>query len=112
MKAIDRAKAHFDSLDIKKIEVPEWGDDDGNPLVIYCKPITLAETQKLYKLAREDDLAMMAYVVIYKALDAEGNKLFDLTDKNALLNKVDRDVLIKISTEMMSSMSDAQVKKN
>lgn len=27
MKIIDKAKAHFDSLEIKEIEVPEWSSE-------------------------------------------------------------------------------------
>lgn len=112
MKAIDRAKAHFENLDIKKINVPEWGDDDGNPLVIYTKPLTLQETSKLYRMAKEDDMAMLAYVLIYKALDENGDKIFDLGDKNTLLNKVDRNVLIRVSNEIMAEQPEEVVKKN
>ena len=84
MSVIDNAKKHFAEQDVKVIEVPEWGEDD-KPLRIFSKPLTLAETSKLYKMSKEDDLTMMAYVLIYKALDENGDKLFDLGDKNALL---------------------------
>ena len=74
MSAIDNAKKHFAEQDVKVIEVPEWGEDD-KALKIYSKPLTLAETSKLYKMSKEDDLTMMAYVLIYKALDENGDKL-------------------------------------
>ena len=45
MKVIDKAKAHFNSLDIKEIEIPEWSDD-GEILKIYAKPLTLAEMSR------------------------------------------------------------------
>jgi len=112
MKVIDRAKAHFDNLDIKKISVPEWGDDQGNPLVIYSKPLTLQETSKLYRMAKEDDMAMLAYVLIYKALDENGDKIFSLEDKNTLLNKVDRNILVRVSNEIMTEQSEEVIKKN
>ena len=79
MKVIDKAKAHFNSLDIKEIEIPEWSDD-GEILKIYAKPLTLAEMSKLQKYAKDDDVALMAYCLIHKALDAEGNKVFDIGD--------------------------------
>ncbi len=94
MKAIENAKKHFAEQDVKVIKVPEWGSDD-EPLMIYSKPLTLAETSKLYKMSREDDLTMMAYVLIYKALDSNGDKLF-IEDKQALLNSVDREVLMRL----------------
>jgi hypothetical protein len=111
MKAIENAVKHFAEQDVKVIEVPEWGDED-NPLKIYSKPLTLAETSKLYKMSQEDDLTMMAYVLIYKALDENGDKLFDLSDKNALLNKVDREVLVNVAQQIMGQEPIEEVKKN
>ena len=111
MKAIENAVKHFAEQDVKVIEVPEWGDEE-NPLKIYSKPLTLAETSKLYKMSKEDDLTMMAYVLIYKALDENGDKLFDLADKNALLNHVDREILVSIATQIMGQESIEDTKKN
>lgn len=111
MKAIERAKAHFAEQDVKVIEVPEWGEDD-KPLRIFSKPLTLAETSKLYKMSKEDDLTMMAYVLIYKALDENGDKLFDLGDKNALLNSVDREILVSVATQIMGQEPIEETKKN
>ena len=111
MKAIERAKAHFAEQDVKVIEVAEWGEDD-KPLKIYSKPLTLAETSKLYKMSKEDDLTMMAYVLIYKALDDNGDKLFNLGDKNALLNNVDREILVDVATQIMGQESIEDTKKN
>jgi len=31
MSAIDNAKNHYNSIETKVIEVPEWGDGDGKP---------------------------------------------------------------------------------
>ena len=111
MKAIDNAKKHFAEQDVKVIEVPEWGDEN-KPLKIYSKPLTLAETSKLYKMSKEDDLTMMAYVLIYKALDENGDKLFDLADKNALLNHVDREILVSVATQIMGQEPIEDTKKN
>jgi hypothetical protein len=111
MKAIENAVKHFAEQDVKVIEVPEWGDEE-NPLKIYSKPLTLAETSKLYKMSQEDDLTMMAYVLIYKALDENGDKLFDLSDKNSLLNKVDREVLVNVAQQIMGQEPIEEVKKN
>ena len=111
MSVIDNAKKHFAEQDVRVIEVPEWGEDD-NPLRIFSKPLTLAETSKLYKMSKEDDLTMMAYVLIYKALDENGDKLFDLGDKNALLNSVDREILISVATQIMGQETLEETKKN
>ena len=110
MSAIERAKKHFEDQDVRVIEVAEWGEDD-KPLKIYSKPLTLAETSKLYKMSKEDDLTMMAYVLIYKALDDNGEKLFDLGDKNALLNSVDREILVNVAQNIMGQEPIEDVKK-
>ena len=111
MSAIDNAKKHFAEQDVKVITVHEWGEDN-EPLKIYSKPLTLAETSKLYKMSKEDDLTMMAYVLIYKALNNDGDKLFDLADKNALLNNVDREVLMRVAQEIMGQEPIEETKKN
>ena len=111
MSAIDNAKKHFDSLETRIIEVPEWGEGEDDPLKIYCKPITLQETSKFMKLAKDDDIQLLAYVLIYKALDEAGEKLFTIADKKTLLERVDRDVLIRVSSEMMNNISQEDVKK-
>ena len=111
MSAIDNAKKHFAEQDVKVIEVPEWGDENQS-LKIYSKPLTLAETSKLYKMSKEDDLTMMAYVLIYKALDENGDKLFDLSDKRALLNDVDQQILVDVATQIMGQKPIEETKKN
>tara|TARA_S200002703_G_scaffold71085_2_gene61675 strand:- start:2353 stop:2673 length:321 start_codon:yes stop_codon:yes gene_type:complete len=106
VKAIEKAKAHFNSLDIKKIDVPEWD------LVIYAKPLNLFETKKLMKFANDDSIEMLAYVVMLKSLDEKGEPLFTLEDKKALLNDVDKDVLARVANDIMNQQNPDVVKKN
>tara|TARA_Y100001973_G_C4953074_1_gene211241 strand:- start:183 stop:503 length:321 start_codon:yes stop_codon:yes gene_type:complete len=106
MKAIEKAKSHFDLQDIQSYYVEEWD------LKIFWKPLTLGETAKLFKVSREDSLTMMAMVLIYKALDEEGNKIFSIDDKPALLNNVDRNVLVKVAQLMTGEDTLEDTKKN
>ena len=110
-KLIKKAKEHFENKDIKVIEVPEWGDDTG-PAKIFAKPLTLSETSKLYKMSKDDNLTMMAYVLIYKALDENGEKHFTLDDKMSLLHNTDQEVLVRVASEIMDSPSVEEQKKN
>ena len=96
----------FNSLDIKKIDVPEWD------LVIYAKPLNLFETKKLMKFANDDSIEMLAYVVMLKSLDEKGEPLFTLEDKKALLNDVDKDVLARVANDIMNQQNPDVVKKN
>lgn len=106
MKAIEKAKAHFNTLEIKKIDVPEWD------LVIYAKPLNLFETKKLMKFANDDSVEMLAYVVMLKSLDDKGDPLFTLEDKHALLNDVDKDVLARVANDIMNQQPQDVIKKN
>ena len=54
---------------------------------------------------------MLADVVVMKALDKDGNKLFSLEDKLALNHKVDSDVLSKIAVAMVQTPSAEDLKK-
>lgn len=100
---LDRAKAHFDRQELKRIEIPEWGDDEGNPAVIYSEPFTLQDKKTLVKFAKEDDLEFIVRLVIMKAIDGDGKKIFDLSDKPVLMNKIDPAVIIKIANKITES---------
>lgn len=103
-RAIDNVVAHFDSQEIRKIEVKEWGTED-KPLEIFCKPLTLQESKRLYKMANSSDLEVMVYAVITKALDAEGEKIFNLGDKESLMNKADVGVLSDVASQILGSLT-------
>jgi len=110
MNIIDRVKAHFESQGVKKIEVSEWGEE-GKPLTIYSQPMTLAETRNLFKGAKNDDLGVMVDVIVLKAKDADGNKIFKLDDKQVLLNNADPTVIAKVSREILSGVSFEEAEK-
>lgn len=100
---IQKAREHFSSIPVKEIKVPEWGDEDGNPLVIYSHPFTLFEKIKLRDLAKNDEQMLLAYVLIHKALDSDGAKIFTVADKHALMNQVDFEVVIRVAYEIMAA---------
>lgn len=104
MSILERAKAHFDSQEIKRIEVPEWGEN-GQPAVIMAEPFTLADRKTLAKFAKDDDMEFLVRLVIMKALDEDGNKLFDLSDKPVLMNKVDPAVLLRVANQISAASS-------
>jgi len=110
MSVIDRVKDHFENQGIKKIEVAEWGEE-GKPLIIYCKPFTLAEKRNLFKNAKNDDLAVLVDAIVLKSLDADGNKLFKLDDKKTLLNSADPDIIGRVATMMLNSISSEEAEK-
>lgn len=101
MRAIDRAKEHFNSLQVKRIEVPEWGDKKG-PFIIYSKPFTLRDQGKLQLATKNsNESEMLAELLIMKALDEKGDSLFTIEDKVSLKTQVDAGVLARIASQIM-----------
>ena len=90
MGVLDNAKAHFDKLETKVIEVEEWDT------VIYATPFTMGEKKKLWKHAKEDDIEFMVRTLLLKALNKDGEKMFDLSDKITLMNHVDPNVIVRV----------------
>jgi len=110
MSVIDRVKEHFESKGVKTIEVAEWGEE-GKPLVIYCKPFTMAEKRNLFKGARTDDLSVLVDAIVLKAKDANGDKLFKIDDKKTLMNSADPEIIARVATEMLNSISYEDAEK-
>ncbi len=111
MSVIDRVKDHFESQGVKIINVAEWGEE-GQPLVIYSTPMSLAEKRNLFKSAKDNDLGIMVDVITLKSKDKEGNKVFKLDDKQTLMNKADPEVIARVAGEILNSVSleDAEKK--
>lgn len=99
MNILDRAKAHFrDKLNngLICIEVPEWGEDN-EPAKLYFKPyLTLLEQAEAAKLINDDSVKGLAGLLIMRALDEEGNRVFAKTNERELMNSVDPDVIGRI----------------
>jgi hypothetical protein len=107
MSAIDRVKNHWSDRiqEIREIEVPEWGDDNG-PLVVYVRPTNMAQRSKLFRLAKEDDLAVAAETVVLRARDKDGLALFKPADAEVLMTSCDPDVLTRLAAAINSDLQD------
>lgn len=102
MKAIDRVTSHFKSLQVSRIEVPEWGDE-GKPFVIFVEPFTLRDQGKLQMATRNsNESEMLAELIVMKALDEKGEPLFTIEDKVTLKTRADANVLARVAAKIMS----------
>ena len=76
------------------------------------RDLTLAEKKRLFeKSSNINDVGLLADIVIMKALDKDGNKIFKSEDRLDIMHKVDSDVLAKISTSMVQSITPYEAKK-
>lgn len=98
---INRVTTHFNSKEPKIIPVEEWGED-GEPLKVYATPLTVHESTRLNaKLGKNPHLSELCVeVLLLKAKDADGNKMFKLEDKPKLMKHADMDVIMRVATEI------------
>jgi hypothetical protein len=109
---LERVKAHREALGRKEIEVEEWPDEAGAPTILFCSPVTLAEMRKWYKGISGEDISVLVDVVITKAEDKDGERVFSLEDKQPLLRTAEFSVLSRVATEMLDHESSADLEKN
>jgi len=103
---LDRARAHFEGKGRKRIEIAEWPDEAGAPTVLWAKPMTLHEKNRIYKGARKDDLGILVDAIILKAEDQAGEPLFTLEHKQPLLRAVDADIIARVGSEIIGGDDD------
>jgi hypothetical protein len=96
MDAIDLVREHFAALGTRRIEVPEW------KLTVHATPVTLAEKNRLYRRAKDSDMELLVDVLILKATDKDGKKLFDPEHRVVLLNKADSNVIARVANFILA----------
>jgi hypothetical protein len=105
-KYIDAMKSHFKALGTPSISIPEWLID-GEPMRIFWKPLTLVERAEIFEGDGTD-----LDIFVRKALDAEGNRMFNLEDKVSIRVAVAPQIVQRVAVEMMKLPSVEQVEKN
>ena len=102
MKLIDVAVSHFNSKEIRQLEVPEWN------ATIYSKNLSLADKSKWMKRADGDNWNYLVYAVIFGTTDAQGEPLFDVGDKASLTNSVDPELVSNIASFVLDIGDDTE----
>ena len=78
---------------------------------VYWHPLTIAERESIQKKTGTDDNADYALqLMIEKALDKEGLRLFQDGDRASLRREVEASVLEQIQLAMLTSGADKEVK--
>lgn len=98
MSVIDRATAHYASQEKLIIAVPEWGESDV-PLEIHVFPMTMAEVNMMQKIAskKASNIEQAANIIVVKAKDKDGKRLFTITDRDKLMQHADYRVVSRIA---------------
>ena len=109
MRATELLRNKFGISQLYKHEVK---DGDEVVLEVYWHPLTIAERESIQKKAGSDDANDFALgMMIEKALDVDGKRLFQDGEKAALKNAVDASVLQEIQLAMLSSGAENKVEE-
>ena len=109
MRATELLRNKFGVSQLYKHEVK---DGDEVVLEVYWHPLTIAERESIQKKSGSDDANDFALgMMIEKALDADGKRLFQDGEKSQLKNAVDASVLQEIQLAMLSSGAESKVEE-
>ena len=108
-RAVDLLKNKFGVSQLYKHDVIK---DDEVILSVYWHPLTIAEREAIQKKTNSDDTNDYALqMMIEKALDKEGTKLFQDGDKASLRREVEASILQEIQLAMINAGADKEVKQ-
>jgi len=96
MSIINQATKHYADQNRLIIDVSEWKTE------IHIFPMTMAEVNMIQTIAskKASNIEQAVNMVIVKAKDKDGNRLFSLSDKDNLLQNADYKVVSRIAEKI------------
>ena len=109
MRAAEVLRNKFGVSQLYKHQVEQDGEV---VLEVYWHPLTIAERESIQKTADSDEASDFALgMMIRKALDADGKRLFQDGEKAVLKNSVEAAVLQEIQLAMLASGTENKVEE-
>ena len=108
-RAVDLLRNKFGISQLYKHEVVK---NDKVIFSVYWHPLTIAERESIIKKSgTEDNNDYALQMMIEKALDEDGKRLFQDGDKASLRREVEASILEEIQLAMVNSGADKEVKE-
>ena len=108
-RAVDLLKNRFGVSQLYKHDIKQ---DDEIILTVFWHPLTIAEREAIQKKTNSDDVNDFALqLMIEKALDKNGTRLFQDGDKASLRREVEASILQDIQLAMINAGVDKEVEQ-
>ena len=108
-RAVDLLKNKFGVSQLYKHDVIK---DEEVIFSVYWHPLTIAEREAIQKKSNSDDVNDYALqMMIEKALDKEGNRIFQDGDKASLRREISASILEEIQLAMVNAGANKEVKE-
>ena len=107
-RAVDLLKNKFGVSQLYKHDVKQ---NDEIILTVYWHPLTIAEREAIQKKSSDDVNDYALQMMIEKALDKDGKRIFQDGDKASLRREVAASVLQEIQLAMLEAGTDKEVKE-
>lgn len=112
MSIAERIKARTSKK--RHIDVAEWGED-GRPERVFFGPLLAGELNRIQRkhptFLQSASFEAMVDMIVLKAENGAGEKMFTLEDKPVLMRE-EVEVISRVAAEMMSSTSVEDHEKN
>ena len=105
-RAVDLLKNKFGVSQLYKHDIKQ---DDEIILTVYWHPLTIAEREAIQKQSSDDVNDYALQMMIEKALDEDGTRIFQDGDKASLRREVEVSVLEEIQLAMINAGADKGV---
>ena len=106
-RAVDLLKNKFGVSQLYKHDVKQ---NDEIILTVYWHPLTIAERESIQKKSGSEDANNYALqLMIEKALDKDGNRLFSDGDKASLRREIEANILQEIQLAMIEAGLNKEV---
>ena len=107
-RAVDLLKNKFGVSQLYKHDIKQ---DDEIILSVYWHPLTIAEREAIQKKSSDDVNDYALQMMIEKALDEDGKRIFQDGDKASLRREVEVSVLEEIQLAMINAGADKEVEE-
>ena len=99
-------------IPLREVVVPAWANEDGVPFTLYCGPISCYDLDQLQKkhpkFLDNTTIGAMVDLILMKAMDKSGDKLFKHAEDRIDLMGEETAVISEIAQQMFAEIESVE----